>query len=183
MNTDATKRPNPRGEFPSIAANAFVDPTAVVLGKVLIGDEVLVGPGAVIRADEPGSSIEIGDRCNIQDRVVIHALEGSAVVVGSETSLAHACIVHGPCRIGRGCFIGFGSVIFDAVLGDGVVVKHLAVVEGVEVGPGRVIDSGSKVDTADRARGLELADNETREFAKKVVAANLSLQKGYRKAT
>lgn len=180
MKGDAKLRPNPRGELPQVAASAFLDPSAQVVGNVRIGEEVFVGPGAVIRADEPGSSIEIGDRSNVQDRVVIHALEGSKVTIGSETSLAHGCIIHGPCTIGSGCFIGFGSVVFNAVLGDGVVVKHLAVVEGVEIDAGRVIALGSSVENSEKAKMLEPACEEDARFASKVVAANLSLLRGYR---
>ncbi len=183
MKRGAGPRPNPRGESPRIAESAFLDPTAVVIGNVLIGEEVFVGPGAVIRADEPGSSIEIGDRSNVQDRVIIHALEGSRVVVGSETSLAHACIIHGPCVIGGGCFVGFGSVVFDAVLGDGVVVRHLAVVAGVEIGSGRIVVSGSVIDSDGRSGMLEPVDRETAGFSRRIVAANLSLLEGYRDMT
>lgn len=183
MRQDTAQRPNPRGERPRIAVSAFMDPTAVVIGNVLIGENVFIGPGAVIRADEPGSSIVVGDGSNVQDRVVIHALEGSRVVVGGETSLSHASIVHGPCTIGDGCFVGFGSVVFNAVLGDGVVVRHLAVVDGVEVEPGRLVGSGSRVDSVETAGALGTVDGETMEFAKRVVAANLSLLKGYRETT
>lgn len=182
MNADARLRPNPQGERPRVAAGAFIDPSAVVIGNVEVGECVFVGPAAVIRADEPGSSIEIGDRSNVQDRAVIHALGGSRVVIGRETSLAHACVVHGPCRIGGGCFIGFGSVVFDAVLGDGAVVKHLAVVNGVEVGPGRLVDTGKAVCGEEEARALGHVDGETAEFARRVVAANLALLEGYRKS-
>jgi len=180
MKSDAPLRPNHRGESPSVAVSALVDPTAVVIGNVRIGEEVFVGPGAVIRADEPGSRVVIGDRSNVQDRAVIHALEGSEVIVGGGTSLAHACIVHGPCRIGSGCFIGFGSVVFNAVLGDGVVVKHLAVIEGVKIGAGRLVPSGSTIDSSERVEKLELADEEAERFAKKVVLANALLLKGYK---
>ena len=57
-------------------------------------------------ADRP---IRVKDNCNVQDKVVIHALENTSVLIGANTSLAHACIVHGPCKIGKGCFVGFGS--------------------------------------------------------------------------
>jgi carbonic anhydrase/acetyltransferase-like protein (isoleucine patch superfamily) len=176
----AGQRPNPGGDRPRIAASALLDPTAVVVGNVIVGEEVFVGPGAVIRADEPGSAVVIGDRSNVQDRVVVHALEGSRVVIGSETSLSHACIVHGPCTIGDGCFVGFGSVVFNATLGDRVVVRHLAVVDGVGIAAGRMVGSGTVVDNAERAGLLGSVDGETAGFARRIVAANLSLLEGYR---
>ncbi|MBC7253438.1 MAG: carbonate dehydratase [Actinobacteria bacterium] len=176
----AGTREDTSGRRPRVAGSSFLDPTASVIGNVVIGDEVFVGPGAVIRADEPGSTIVISDRCNVQDRVIIHALEGTTVTVGPETSLAHGCIVHGPCEIGAGCFVGFGSVVFKASLGDGTVVGHLAVVEGVEIGAGRRVGSGCVIDSPKAVRQLGVCGEEETEFAGKVVAMNLLLLRGYR---
>ena len=86
-------KPNPEGQKPKIDKSAYIDETASVIGNVTLGKNVFVGPGAVIRADEIGASIVIGDNCNIQDRVVVHGLEGSEVKVGDhvtagETELA-----------------------------------------------------------------------------------------------
>ena len=97
------------------------------MGKVIIKSRVFVGPFAVIRADEPGPDgtvqpIVIGEDSNVQDRAVIHALGGTGVSIGPCSSIAHGAIVHGPCDIGRRCFVGFNSVIFRATLGDGALV-------------------------------------------------------------
>ncbi|MBC7247088.1 MAG: carbonate dehydratase [Actinobacteria bacterium] len=180
MTLRADVKKDPRGRKPRVAESSFLDPTAQVIGDVVIGDEVFVGPGAVIRADEPGSTIVIGDRCNVQDRVIIHALEGSTVKLGPETSLAHGCIVHGPCEIGAGCFVGFGSVVFKASLGDGTFVGHLAVVEGVEISAGRRVGPGCIVDSPEKAGKLGICGEEEREFVGKVVGMNLLLLRGYR---
>ncbi len=99
-------RKNPNGDYPDIDDTAYIDPSAVIIGKVKMGKNVFVGPFAVLRADEPDSSIIIGDNCNIQDRVVLHSLEDSLVLIEEITSLAHGCIIHGPCKIGNNCFIG-----------------------------------------------------------------------------
>jgi carbonic anhydrase/acetyltransferase-like protein (isoleucine patch superfamily) len=65
---------NSNSDFPEIDNTAYIDSPAVIVGKVKIGKNVFVAPGAVIRGDEPKSSIIIHDNCNVQDRVVIHAL-------------------------------------------------------------------------------------------------------------
>jgi carbonic anhydrase/acetyltransferase-like protein (isoleucine patch superfamily) len=171
---------NPGGEHPQIHDSAYVDPTAVIIGKVKIGRKVFVGPGAVIRADEPGSSITVEDNCNIQDRVVIHALGRSSVLIAGNTSLAHGCIVHGPCSIGPNCFIGFGSVVFNADIGSGVCIKHLAVVEDVQVMPGKVIGSGSLVSREGDVRELRQAGETEKQFMENVIEANLELVEGYK---
>ena len=66
---------NSSGDYPQIDKDTYVHSTAVIIGKVSIGKNVFIGPGAVIRADEKGSSIIIKDNCNVQDRVIIHGLE------------------------------------------------------------------------------------------------------------
>jgi len=173
-------KPSPAGDRPRIHESAYVDPTAVIIGKVRIGRNVFIGPLAVIRSDEPESRIIIDDNCNIQDRVIIHALAGTSVKVGRSASLSHGCIVHGPCRIGKRCFIGFGSVVFNARLGDGVIVKHLAVVEGVNISAGKTVKSCQSVKNNKDTGPLEIADPKTRDFVKRVVITNLTLAKGYR---
>ncbi len=171
---------NPEGDYPQIDNSAYIDPTAVIIGRVSIGRNVFIGPTAVIRADEPGSSIAIGDNCNIQDRVIIHALEGSFVLIGEGTSLSHGCIIHGPCKIGKGCFVGFGSVVFDAELKECVIVKHLAVVEKVNVFSDRVVESGQLVSCEDNVRELRRADERDKAFMEKVIKVNLNLVRGYK---
>ena len=97
-------RKNPSGDLPVIAESAYVDKTAIICGKVVIGDNVFVGPYAVIRADEVDAdgqmqAITIGANSNIQDGVVIHSKSGAAVTIGQHTSIAHRSIVHGPCVV------------------------------------------------------------------------------------
>lgn len=135
-------RKNPKGDYPKIHKTVYVDSTAVIIGKVSIGKNVFVGPGAVIRADEPGSSIIIQNNCNVQDRVVIHALAGTDVLIEEDSSLAHGCVVHGPAKIGKNCFIGFGSIVFKSQLADGVIVKHLVIVENTDIPKEKLIPSG-----------------------------------------
>jgi len=172
---------NPRGDYPEIDESAYIDKTAVIVGRVKIGKNVFIGPGAVIRADEPKSTIMIRDNCNIQDRVIIHALENSSVDIGENTSLAHGCIVHGPCRIGRNCFVGFGSVIFNAELEDMVFVKLLAVITEVKISARRIIPNGAVVDTKQKIKSLKIKPKALDEFAQRVVKVNLDLVTGYRR--
>ncbi len=176
-------RHNPQGDCPKIDKTAYVDPSAVVIGKVNIGKNVFVAPGAVIRADERKSSIVIGDNCNVQDRVIIHALGNSSVIIENNTSLSHGCIVHGPCRIGKNCFIGFGSVVFKASLHEGVFVRFSAVVSGVVIPARRIVIDGAVIDTAEKVKRLTLSSEESRKFMQNVLKANLELVRGYKKET
>ena len=175
-------RTNPQGDYPNIDKTAYIDPSAVIIGKVKIGKNVFVAPGAVIRADEPESSISISDNCNIQDRAVIHALGNSSVIIGQNTSLSHGCIVHGPCAIAKECFVGFGSVIFKAKLENGVFVKFMAVVSGVNIPSRRVIPDRAVVDTINKVKLLPAVSEEFRKFSQRVLRANRNLLKGYKEA-
>jgi carbonic anhydrase/acetyltransferase-like protein (isoleucine patch superfamily) len=165
---------------PCIHRTVYAHPSAVILGDVRIGRNVFVGPGAVIRADEPGSSIVIENDVNVQDRVVIHALAGSSVMVGARASLSHACIVHGPCKIGKNCFVGFGAVVFRASLGSGVFIKSLSTVEGVKVSSDRIIPNNSAITTQVAASFLKKTTQEQKLFSRKVVRANLYLLRNYK---
>lgn len=173
-------RRNPQGDYPQIDKSAYIDPTAVIVGKVTIGKNVFIGPGAVIRADEAGSSIAVSDNCNIQDRAIIHALENTSVLIGENTSLAHGCIIHGPCKIGKNCFIGFGSVVFKSEIGKKSLVRHLAVVETVNIFPERVVESGQLVNSAEGVRGLRCTGQRDKAFMEKVIKVNLNLARGYK---
>ncbi|MBI0582785.1 MAG: hypothetical protein ISF22_01010 [Methanomassiliicoccus sp.] len=164
---------------PRISRSAFVDRSATILGDVTIGDGVYVAPNASIRADEPGSRIIIEGGCNIQDNVVVHALTDSAVRVGEGTTLAHGCIVHGPCEIGEGCFIGFGTVMFRCTLMDGSVVLHRAVVTHAVIPPSRLVPSGAVVDGERNIEDLDNVSEDVTRFVDSVREVNIELAQMY----
>ena len=178
-------RPNPQGDRPQVDPTACVDPTARLIGRVRVGPRAFVGPGAVLRADEagPGGAVEavdIGAECNVQDGVIIHALGGSGVTVGPRTSLAHGCVVHGPCMVGEGCFVGFRAVVFKAVLEAGVMVGAAAVVQGVTLKAGALVPPGRVVVSSEQTWALGMAGDAERHFMAEVVETNLALADGYR---
>lgn len=171
--------PNPDGQFPDISDKAWVFETALIIGNVTIEDNVFVGPNAVIRADEPGSSIVICSGCNVQDNVVIHSLSNSEVRIENNTSLAHGCIVHGPCQIEESCFIGFGAVVFDCIIGKNTLVLHRAVVRGVEISEEKVVPDGAIVTSSEAANNLEDLTAALADFKESVVRANIELVREY----
>ncbi|MDF1534857.1 MAG: carbonate dehydratase, partial [Methanosarcinaceae archaeon] len=146
---------NPQQQLPKINKSAWISETAVIVGNVTIEDDVFVAPNAVIRADEPDSSIVIGRGSNVQDNVVIHALSGSDVSIGSSTSLAHGCIVHGPCLIGEGCFVGFGAVVLDCTIGNDVVILHNSTLRGITIPVSKVVQDGNTIVRQEDVGNLE----------------------------
>ncbi len=171
---------NPSGVYPQIHSSSYMHETAIIIGNVKIGENVFIGPGAVIRADERNSKIIIGDNCNVQDRVIIHCLEETTVIIHQETSLAHGCIIHGPTEIGQNCFIGFASVVFDVSLGSRVVVKHQCCIEKVVIPSNKLIESGQCLRNATDVGRLENLSQCDKDFMDKVLKANLELVSGYK---
>ena len=150
---------------PAIEPTAFVHSFSQVVGSVYVGAEVSIAPGTSIRADE-GLPFYISSHCDVQDGVVIHGLSSGcvqgdngqnyAVWLSPDVTLAHKALIHGPAYLGEGCFVGFRSTIFNARLGAGVIVMMHALVQDVEVPPGRCVPSGSVVTTQDQANALPM---------------------------
>jgi len=179
-------RKNPSGHAPVVSEKAYVDPTAIICGKVIIEDYVYVGPYAVIRADELNEQGEmapiiIGSHSNIQDGVVIHSKSGAGVVIGSHTSIAHRAIVHGPCQIAGRVFIGFNSVLFNCVIGEGCVIRYNAVVDGLTLPPALYIPSCEHVGPQSDLSLFKQVDLPSLQFSEEVAATNVQLVEGYRR--
>lgn len=179
-------RRNPHGDFPVVPESAYVDQTAIICGKVVIGENVFIGPYAVIRADELDDHgnlepIVIGANSNIQDGVVIHSRAGGLVRIGESTSIAHRAIIHGPCIVGNRVFIGFNSVIFDCEIGDGVVVRHNSVVENCHVPSDFHIPSTTAVHNDEELARVPKVTPDVNSFSESVVFKNLELVRGYKK--
>jgi len=107
------------GISPRIAPDAWIAPTAAVIGNVEIGPQTSVWFHCVLRGDT--NSIRIGARCNIQDGTIIHINEGAdfATWIGDDVSIGHAAIVHA-CRLENRAFVGMGATVLDgAVIEEG----------------------------------------------------------------
>ena len=94
--------------------------------------------------------------------------------------MAHGCIIHGPCKIGNNCFIGFGSVIFNSEIGEGAVIMHLAVLEGVNILSGKMVQSSRSISSMDDVTKLKQVDQKSKDFTQKVIKTNLGLVKMYK---
>ena len=111
---------------PVVHESAFVHPNATVVGNVIIGRDVYIGPGAVIRGDWGG--VEIADGCNVQEGCVIHMFPGVTVRLEESAHIGHGAVVHG-AHIGRNVLIGMNAVVMDhADIGDESIVGALCFV-------------------------------------------------------
>lgn len=128
-----------RGATPKAAASAYIDPSAQVIGDVVIGERASVWCNATIRGDV--NYIRIGDDTNIQDNSVLHVEhELYPLLIGNRVTVGHAAVLHG-CTIEDDCLIGIGAVVLNgARIGAGSVIAAGALVpEGMEVPQGSVV--------------------------------------------
>jgi carbonic anhydrase/acetyltransferase-like protein (isoleucine patch superfamily) len=120
---------------PEIHPSVFVHPDAVVIGRVTLGEDASVWPGAVLRGDH--GVIEVGARTSVQDGSVVHTTHDWPTIIGDECVVGHNVHLEG-CVVGNRCLIGSGSVTLNrASVGDGSLVAASALVpEGFKVPPG-----------------------------------------------
>ena len=169
-----------RGE-PSIHPSASVHRFSNVVGPVTVGKGAVLGPGTSLRA-EADTPFHLGQQTRVNDGAVIHGLghgrvlgdddRDYAVWVGDRSVISHLALVHGPAYIGAECFIGFRSTIFNARLGNGCIVMMHALVQDVEVPPGRFVPSGSVVLTQEAADALPTVRPRDREFVSQLVGSD-----------
>ncbi len=131
-----------KGIPPTIAASAYVDERAVVIGDVVIGEHSSIWPMCSVRGDV--NFIRIGARTNIQDGSVVHVTrrskelsDGYPVIIGDDVTIGHRAIIHG-CIIESRCLIGMGSIILD----DALVHSHVLLGAGSLVPQGKELEGG-----------------------------------------
>ncbi len=183
---------------PDIHPTVYIHPLAAVIGNVYLGKRVMVAPAASVRGDE-GQPIWVGEDVNIQDCVVLHALEThhhgelvrEAVVevegkfygvhIGDRVSLAHQCQVHGPASIGSDTFIGMQALVFRATVGKNCVIEPKALVMGVNIADGRYVPAGALITTQAAADSLSAIgeDYPLKNLNQAVVRVNTQLASGY----
>lgn len=115
------------GVVPVIEPGAFVHPTAVLIGDVIVAAGCYVGPGASLRGDF--SRILVGAGANVQDNCVVHGFPGGEVVIGEDGHIGHGATLHG-CTVERNALVGMGAVVMDgAVVGEDSFVAAMAFVK------------------------------------------------------
>ncbi|MEA1867717.1 MAG: carbonic anhydrase [Thermodesulfobacteriota bacterium] len=185
---------------PEVDSSACIHPVAAVIGHVFIGKRVMVSPFASVRGDE-GRPIFVGDESNVQDGVILHALETEhnghpieenqveaggkkySVYVGERVSLAHQVQIHGPAYVGDDTFVGMKTLVFRAKVGNNCVIEPGCIVMGVTVEDGRYVPAGTVLRAQKDADNLPVVtdDYPLKNLNKGVVHVNTSLADGYNK--
>lgn len=127
---------------PLIGDSTYVDPTATVIGDVIIGEDCSLWPNVVIRGDV--NYIRIGNRTNIQDNSVFHVNHdatfnpgGDPLIIGDDVTIGHRVLLHG-CTIQDTCLIGMGSIVMDKV----IIESQVMLGAGSLVPRGKVLKQG-----------------------------------------
>lgn len=123
---------------PNIHPDAWIAPTAVVVGEVTLHARSSVWYNAVLRADN--TPIVIGEGSNLQDGVVVHVDPGASVTLGKNVSVGHNAVIHG-ATVQDNCLIGMGATLLNgSVIGEGSLVAANALVpQGMNVPPGSLV--------------------------------------------
>jgi len=185
---------------PVIDSTTYVHPLAAVIGNVILGKKIMVSPMASVRGDE-GQPLYVGDQSNVQDGVVIHALETEldgkpveknlyevngrkyAVYVGNRVSLAHQVQIHGPAVVMDDTFVGMKSLVFKSFVGKQCVIEPGVILMGVKVPDGRYVPAGSVIKTQEQADQLPviMENYPFKTLNKGVVHVNTALAREYLK--
>jgi gamma-carbonic anhydrase len=128
-----------RGVMPRIADSAYIDPSAQVIGDVVVGERSSVWPNVTVRGDV--NIIRIGNETSIQDNTVLHVDHRTyPCIIGDRVTVGHSAVLHG-CEVGARSLIGIGAIVLNgAKIGpDAIVAAGALVPEGMEVPPGVVV--------------------------------------------
>ena len=142
--------------YPTIGNKAYIDPQACVIGKVTLGDDASIWPMAVVRGDV--STINIGERTNIQDGAILHVTHDGPysngegpLTIGDDVTVGHQAMLHA-CTIGDRCLIGMSAIVMDNV----VIENEVLLAAGSIVPPNKKLEARSlyRGNPAKRVRDL-----------------------------
>ena len=130
-----------QGHAPQIPANCYIDPSAQILGDVVLGERSSVWMNAVLRGDV--NAIRVGAYSNVQDCAVLHGHRNLyPVIVGDWVTIGHNATVHG-CVVEDMCVIGMGArVLNNCRIGEGCIIAAGSIVPENTVAPPRTLWAG-----------------------------------------
>lgn len=162
--------------IPVVASSAYVHPTAVLIGDVIVSENCYVGPNAVLRGDFGRIILEPG--CNLQDTCVVHSFPGKDCVIEEDGHVGHGAVLHG-CRVGRNALIGMNAVIMDDVhIGAESIVGATAFVKAEFLCPPRslVVGNPARIIRSVTAEEIAWKTEGTREYQLLTRRCNASLR-------
>lgn len=143
------------GITPVVDPSAYVHPSAILIGDVIIGPKCYVGPAASLRGDFGRLILEEG--ANVQDTCVLHGFPGTDTVVAKDGHIGHGAVLHG-CQIGRNALVGMNAVIMDgASIGEESIVAACSFVKAAFQCEPRSLVVGSPAKVLRKVEDKEIA--------------------------
>jgi phenylacetic acid degradation protein len=143
------------GVTPVVDPSAYVHPSAVLIGDVIVGPRCYIGPAACLRGDF--GRLEIRAGANIQDTCVLHAFPGHDTIVEEDGHVGHGAVLHG-CIVQRNALVGMNAVVNDnAVIGESAIVAAMAFVKAGMIIPPRTLVAGIPARVVRALSEMELA--------------------------
>ncbi|MEN9898904.1 MAG: hypothetical protein RLZZ66_2553 [Pseudomonadota bacterium] len=167
-----------QNQAPIVGNNVYIDDSAVVIGAVVLGDDVSIWPTAVVRGDV--EKITIGHKTNVQDGAVLHVSHqgkfserGHPLSIGTNVTIGHRAVIHG-CTVGNYCLIGIGAIIMD----DAVLEDYVMLGAGSLVPPNKRLESGYLYVGSPAKQSRPLSESE-KEFLRYSASHYVSLKNLY----
>ncbi len=163
------------GLTPVVPRDSYVHPTAVLIGDVIIGHRVYIGPNASLRGDF--GRIVVKDGANVQDNCVMHGFPQQDTVVEEDGHIGHGAVLHG-CVVGRNALVGMNSVVLDgAQIGENCIVGACAFIKGKDKFDANILILGSPAKAVRPLRPEEITWKEqgTREYQELVLRCQQSM--------
>ncbi len=171
---------------PLLGKGSWVADNATVLGNVVLGANVSIWYGAVLRGDN--DPITIGDNSNVQDGSVLHTDDGVPLTIGANVTIGHMAMLHG-CTIGDGSLIGINAIVLNgATIGRNCLIGANALIpEGREIpdgslvvgSPGRIIRQLTEAEIADQVANADTYVRHLKEHADGLRRLDVPSANGY----
>jgi len=143
------------GKKPRVAPGAFIAPTALLIGDIVVEEGASIWFGAVLRGDL--SQIVVGKESNVQDNVVIHTMAVNNTIIGQKVTIAHGAILHG-CTVGDGAIVGMNAVLLDfCQIGEQAMIAAGSIVKERSIIPARHLAAGIPAEIKKPIEGNSLA--------------------------
>ena len=143
------------GVTPVVDPSAYVHPSAVLIGDVIVGADCYIGPAACLRGDF--GRLDVRSGANVQDTCVLHAFPGHDTLIEENGHIGHGAVLHG-CIIQRNALVGMNAVVNDnAVIGESAIVAAMAFVKAGMIVPPRTLAAGIPAKVVRALTEMELA--------------------------
>tara|TARA_B110000503_G_scaffold85373_2_gene129915 strand:- start:48616 stop:49218 length:603 start_codon:yes stop_codon:yes gene_type:complete len=149
---------------PQIGERVLIDPSAVVLGQVILEDDVSIWPQVAIRGDM--HRIRVGARTSVQDGCILHIThagpfnsQGWPLDIGSDVTIGHGAVLHG-CSVGNRVLVGMSAIVMDGA----IIEEEVVIAAGALVPPGKVLRSGHLYTGSPAREVRPLSDKELSYF-------------------